>query len=189
MRHHDSLGNTIWAHHKPKRSPLEPAAQQIQQQDQAAQTKALGTAQDTLDQFEGPIQDSPYYKALVNTGTQATSNAYEGAKANTRARANAAGFGNPASGVTQGAEAGIENQEAKALSAVPNQAMEAAVAPALQASGQTAQMGEAQGNQGLGYFGDATNLEEEYQKRNTGFQNRLWDIGAGAVAGATHTGG
>jgi len=90
-------------------------------------------AQSTLSQFEGPVQQSPFYKALLTTGTEATSRAYENAKANTAARARAAGFGYEQP-VAQGAQSQMDAQEASALARVPQEATIAATQPALQAA-------------------------------------------------------
>ena len=74
MKHYDELGSIIWAHHKPKRSPVEGEAGKISEQDRAAQTAAYGRANATDANFEGKTQDTPYYKALVASSTDATSN-------------------------------------------------------------------------------------------------------------------
>lgn len=164
------------------RSPLEGQAQSISEQNRQQQATDYGTAQGTLSQFEGPVQDSPYYKSLVATGTDATSQAYESAKADQAAKARAAGFGYEQP-VTQGAESGVAAQEAGALARIPAQAEEAAAPLALQAAGETAGMGTALGSEGVGYFNDATTLEEQYQKQQQGFMSKLWDVGSGVAAG------
>lgn len=114
-----------------------------------AQSGLTKQAQGTLGQFEGPVQQSPFYKALLTQGTEGTSNAYNQARSNMRARANQAGFG-----YTQPVEQGGENQldaaEASSLARVPNEAMLEATGPALSAAGQTGAMGMGYGSQGAG---------------------------------------
>jgi len=171
-----------WERLKPSRSPLEGQANATSQQDQASATANENTAQGTLSQFEGPVQDSPYYKALVSSGEDATSQAYQNAEEATRANANQAGFGYEQP-VTQGAESAVQAQEASQLGQLPTQAMEAAAPLSMQAAGQTAGIGESQGQQGLGYFGDATSLEEQYQQMNQSFLNQLEGAGLGGLAG------
>lgn len=113
-----------------------------------AQSGLTKQAQGTLGQFEGPVQQSPFYKALLTQGTEGTSNAYNQARSNMRARANQAGFG-----YTQPVEQGGENQldaaEASSLARVPDEAMLEATGPALSAAGQTGQMGMGYGSQGV----------------------------------------
>jgi hypothetical protein len=131
----------------------------------------LAAAQGTYQNFEGPIQQSPFYKALYNTGVESTSSAYDAADAAMKARANAAGFGY-AQPVTQGAEGQLRSQEAEALARVPEQATLDTAPLALEAAqgsagvgrdvagiGQTyAGIGANQGQLGLGYF-DAANKD------------------------------
>jgi hypothetical protein len=166
---------------KPKRSPLENTATTTSQQEQKAGLANQATAQGTLGQFEGPVQQSPFYKALYNTGTEGVSNAYQNVLSNTRARAKAAGFGEQQP-VTQGAESQIESQEAKQLANVGPQATIAAGDKALQAAGETAGIGASQQGTGLGYMtGVSAPLEQQYQnqmnQRNQGLWNSLFKIG------------
>lgn len=179
MKHTDALGS-YRAHHKPKRSPLEAQNQSISAQDRATQTADYGAAQGTNAQFEGPVQNSPYYKALVASGTDATSNAYKDAEANTAARAREAGFGydtpigQAASRETQGAEAAAEAQ-------IPAQAMEKAAPLSLQASQDTAAMGTAAGQQGEEYQQQATGEENQYQQAMNAFKGKLLNAGVSAA--------
>lgn len=194
----DYSNNTRTEKHKPKRSPVEAAAQNISQQDRAGQASQYSTANDKLNsaqgtdaQFEGPTTSSPFYKSLLATSTDSTSNAYENAKASSTARAKSAGFGydSPigaaASRETTGAEAG-------ALAELPAKAMEATAPLQLQAAGQSiaganasGSMGTAMGNEATSYFGDAVNLENEYQQRRSKFASNLAKVSpiGGAIAG------
>lgn len=179
----DFSSNTKVEKHKPKRSPLEAPAQQQQQADVAGQTKAYGSANATDANFSGPTQDTPYYKSLVASSTDATSDAYESAKANSAAKAQQAGFGYD-SPIGQAASRETTNTEAAKLGQIPAQAAAVTAPLQLEAAGQQLQEGTALGQQSLGYENAAVNLEDEFQKRNSAFQNKLWDIGAGAAGGA-----
>lgn len=176
---------------KPKRGDVEQDARKASAEDRARSIKSQDTAQGTLSQFEGPVQDSPFYKALKTAGTEGTANAYQSAKSNVRARANAAGFGGP-SPVGQGAEAGVESEEAKAQARVPGEALTAATGPALSAASTTAGIGATQGGQGLGYMtGAAVPLEQQYQQQLAARRAAMWKAiqTAGAVGAAPFTGG
>lgn len=141
------------------------------------QGQLTDTAQGTLSQFEGPVQQSPFYKALLTTGIQDTSDAYQTARSNMRANANAAGFGYNQP-VTMGADNQLQAKEASALARVPQDAMIAATAPALTAAGDTAGMGMGYGTQGAGLLTNNT-------RNTTGLYNNL--LGA-AIQGAAGVG-
>lgn len=126
--------------------------------DQNLEEELTSGAQGTLSQFEGPVQNSPFYKALLSQGTEGISSAYNNAKSNMRARAAQSGFGysQPISG---GGEDQLTAREAGAQAELPREAMLAAAPEALQAAGETGRMGTAYGNQGVGYYGGAAGLE------------------------------
>lgn len=180
---YDFSSNTRLEKHKPKRSPVESESQNISAQDRAGQSAAYGNVNATDANFAGATKDTPYYKSLLATSTDATSNAYDSAKASSAERAKMARFGysQPAA---QGGQTEMEAKEAGALAELPAKAYAATAPLQLEAAGQQLSEGSALGGQGVAYHGQAIDLEQEYQKRNSGFQNRLWDIGAGAVAGA-----
>lgn len=187
-RHFDPV-TMVWAqdinkHKGPGRSPMEGQATGISEQQRADQGKAYGRAQSTLGQFEGPVDQSPFYKSLLKAGTEGTANAYASAKSNTAARAKTAGFGY-AQPVAQGAQDQIGSEEAKAQSRVPGEALTAATAPALAAAGQEAGMGTALGSTGSQYFGDAASMENAYQEaaaqRSAAMWGALAQVGSAAV--------
>lgn len=120
--------------------------------DLGKQGKLTDTAQGTFSQFEGPVAQSPFYKALLTTGIQNTSNAYQNARSNMRAKAAAAGFGY-AQPVTQGADNQMDAAEASDLARVPNEAMIAAAPLSMKAGEDTAGMGMGYGQQGSGMLG------------------------------------
>jgi hypothetical protein len=160
---------------KPKRSPTIGAGQSISAQDRAGQTSSYNKAQGTLDQFEGPVQSSPFYKALERTGVESTSNAYQGARANMRARANASGMGGANQPIEAGAEASMDRSEASSLADVPRKAAIEAAPLSLQAAGQSAGMGTALGSQGADYFKSVIPLEEQYQDQLFKQQQAMWN--------------
>lgn len=174
------------ARNKPSRSPVEGQVGSVAKQNQQQQGADYGKAQGTLDQFEGPVQQSPFYKSLLTTGTEGTSNAYQNVMTNTRARANQAGFGEQQP-VTQGAETQVAAQEAKDLAAQPNKALLEASEPALQAAGQTAGMGTQLGNEAVGYSGQQVDLEKQYQQQEQqwgqGLFNSLLGVGTDIATG------
>lgn len=133
-------------------------------------------AQGTLSQFEGPVQQSPFYKALLNTGIQSTSNAYSNARANMRQKANAAGFGY-SQPVAQGTDDQLQAEEASAMAQVPTNATIAATQPALTAAGQTGALGMGYGQQGSG-------LLNANAQQQGGLYNSLLNIGQGGIQGA-----
>lgn len=143
------------------------------------------TAQGTLGQFEGPVNQSPFYKAMLTTGIEGTSQAYDNARTNMKAKANAAGFGN-AQPVSQGVDNQIDAQEAGAMADVPRQALLSAAPLSMQAAGQTGSMGMGYGSQGSGYDQQAGTLEMQRKS----FLDRLNQVGqfvgnvGGGIAGA-----
>jgi hypothetical protein len=136
------------------------------------------TAQGTFSQFEGPVQNSPFYKALLTSGTEATTNAYDTAKANANARANQAGFGYNQP-IAQGAQNEINSRETSSLAALPREAMTATAPLALQAGQDTAQLGESQGQQALGWNQASQNWNNDaynMQSRRNGWLQNLQNV-------------
>ena len=184
---------TPWmaAHNKPKRSPVEGQVGKVAEQNRQQQTADYGKAQDTLSQFEGPVEKSGMYKALLRSGTEGTSNAYQNVLANTRARANQAGFGEQQP-ITQGAETQVGVQEAKDLAAQPGKAYLETVPTALSAASQTAGMGTELGREAEGYSGQQVDLEKQYQQQQAQFGSGLFnsllgvgmDVATGGLSGA-----
>lgn len=178
-------GQQKWAEQQAG-SPIPGGSTGIQSRDLSTQQGLTGAAQGTLSQFEGPVQQSPFYKALLNTGIQSTSNAYQNADTNLKRNAQAAGFGYNQP-VTQGAEDQLQSQEASALAAVPTQATEAAVQPALSAAGTTAGEAGTYGNQAVLYGAQALSANQQaaqLQAQRQAAQQSLWQSILGAGTGA-----
>ena len=142
------------------KSGQQKVAEQQTASDVAQSNDATKAAQGTFSQFEGPVQQSPFYKALLTTGIEDTSNAYQNAKANTTARARAAGFGYEQP-VTQGAQSQMDQAEASALARVPQNATIAATQPALTAAEGSAGLGLGLGNQAQGWNKSAYDMNRQ----------------------------
>lgn len=158
---------------KPKRSPVEDKVGTLSQQEQQTGMDNQATAQGTLSQFEGPVQNSPFYKALKTAGTESTADAYASAKSNTAARAKAAGFGSQQP-IAQGAQDQVGAEEAKAQAQVPGRALVQATGPALTAAGETAGIGASQTGAGVQYSGQEVDLEKQYQAQLAAQQQAMW---------------
>jgi hypothetical protein len=152
-------------------------------------TNLIGQSQQTLGQFEGPVQQSPFYKALLATGQDATAGAYQGAKAATAQRANAAGYGYEQP-VAQGAQAQESQAEAGAEAQLPAEAAEAAEAPAIAAANTTAGEAANENTTGANYYGTASNLAAQQAQETSSLWNSLLQIpgeAAGPISyGFTH---
>lgn len=168
---------------KPTRSPVEGRVGEVSATDQARSIASQDKAQGTLNQFEGPVQDSPFYKALKTAGTESTANAYANAKSNTMARAKAAGFGYEQP-VAAGAGDEVGAREAADQARVPGEALLKASGPALSAAGTTAGIGATQSGAGLGYSGQQVDLEKQYQEQLAAQQQAMWSALAQAGGAA-----
>lgn len=150
--------------------------------DQQQENSLTGTAQGSLSQFEGPVQNSPFYKALVSQGTEGISAAYNNARSNVADKAKMAGFGY-SSPAGQGGNAQLQAQQASSQAELPRNAMTEAAPMALQAAGETAGMGTAYGNQGANYYGSAAGLEGKRIGASQGMYGSLMNIGAQLAKG------
>lgn len=157
-------------------------------------------AQESLSQFEGPVDQTPFYKALLTSGIQATSNRYQDAARAARSRAVQAGYGysQPAAGVS---EDQVAAQGASELADQPGKAMERAAPVTLGAASETAGIGSSQAGEGLTGSAEATGslsgattanqsagtLQDMASKRKSGLFKTL--AGVGLLAAAPFTGG
>jgi hypothetical protein len=138
-----------------------------------AQEADLKKANGEYDQFIGSnMTNSPFYKSLVTSGTDATTSAYANAKSNVAARAGAAGFGygSPAA-QGGGAEAGM--QEAKAVGQIPVEAVQTAADYGLKAAAGIQGSAGQEGQQSLGYEDAATSLQNTRRTNNAAMMNAL----------------
>ena len=156
-----------------------------QNADTQQQQKLTDASQGTLSQFEGPVQNSPFYKALLTNGIENTSRAYDTARSNMRARANQAGFGYNQP-VAQGGENQVNAEETSALAKVPQTAMTEAAPLSLEAADQTGKMGMGYGNQALGWDQTAqgwNNSAYNMQKKRGSLFDTLFQSGMQAGTG------
>jgi hypothetical protein len=166
------------------KSPYQAPAAAVSTQQNAAGVANEGTAQGTLSQFEGPVQQSPFYKALLTSGLESTSNAYQNVQSKAKENAQRAGVGGGNQPAAQTNETAVGAQEAGALARVPGQAMVEATGPALEAAGQTGRMGQAQVGEGMGALRTANDIYGQDQQRKAALWKTLAGVGlnAGAVA-------
>lgn len=107
----------------------------------AAGNQALGDVSKSTSYFMGgDPSKTGLYRSLLTTGTDATNNAYNQAKAATRLHSNVSGFGY-ASPTGEASDTGIETARAGDLSKVPGQALQTAAGDELQAAGIEAGVG------------------------------------------------
>ena len=159
---------------KPKRSPVEQQGQDISKQDRTAQQGDYNSARSTTSQFSGPIDQSPFYKALYRTGTEGTSEAYNNARSNMRQRASAAGYGSQQP-VEQGAETQLDVKEGQDLAKVGPNSLVAATQPALESAQISSGMGTAEGSQGASYWNSTIPLEQQYQTQLAQRNQAMWN--------------
>lgn len=123
------------------------------------QTNVLNQADQEYSQFTGPnMTSSPFYKTLVTTGTDSTTSAYNKAKANMAAKANAAGFGYASPAAATG-DNQVEAQEASDVAKVPTQAVQTAADYGLRAAEGLQTTGAQEGQQSLGYEDAGVSLQ------------------------------
>ena len=183
MHNNPFYQNTKLEKHKPKPAPQQSTDETAAANARAGQAGAYKTANATDANFSGPTTSSPYYKSLLATGTDATTTAYNNAKATSAAKANAAGFGNAGQPVAEGANNEINAQESASLARLPAQAEEATAPLQLEAAGQQIGEGTALGGEAVGYSGQASNLAQAYMNARNSFYNNLINAGAGAATG------
>lgn len=172
------------------KKPPSPMIGMGQQASQTANKLGAGQEQAGVQGEQSFLQDpysSPFTKALMTTGRENLSNAYQNAASGVAQRARAAGFGyqQPA---TQGAQAGLQSQEAQAAAQIPMQSAIEAAPIVQQGYGDIAK--EGLGEQGIGadYFKSTVPLEQQYQGYSLGY-TPLWQRTAqsalqGAIAAA-----
>lgn len=165
--------------------------QQRETADLGQQKSLTGAAQGTLGQFEGPVDKSPFYQSLLRSGTQSTSNAYDAAKASMAQRSNQSGFGYNQP-VAQAGQGQVDTSEARALGAIPDEAMVAAAPLSMQAAGESGQLGMGYGSQALGFGGQNLQSNDQaakLQSRRSGLWNQLFGAGEEAFGMQPTSGG
>jgi hypothetical protein len=176
---YDFSRNTRLEKHTPKKGPEEQQSINQQEADQSTQNTAYGNVNSTDANFSGPTQNTPYYKSLVASTSDATSNSYQNAQANTAQAAQQAGFGQ-SSPIGQAASREVVGAEAAKQAQIPAQAMQQTAPLQLEAANQQLSEGTAAGQQGEGYENIAANQNTGYQDRRQAFNKQLWDTYQGA---------
>src|ERR1035441_5837279 len=130
------------------------------QQGQDAQ-KATGLADQVTannSQFNGPVQQTPYYKSLLQSGTSSTNAAYDNAARNLKQSMQGAGVSG-ASGAAAGNTAAMGAQRAGALGQVGTNAVQGATQMQQGANAQQLQTAGMFSGAGLGYYSGANQAE------------------------------
>ena len=74
-----------------QKSTAEKQGYQQSSADQAKTDQQTGIVNTNLDQYNGPVQNTPYYKSLLQAGTTSTNQAYDNATRNLKASMEGAG--------------------------------------------------------------------------------------------------
>jgi hypothetical protein len=135
-----------------------------------------------LDQFNGPVQGTPYYKSLLQSGTDSTNSAYNNATRNLKMSMEGAGVGG-ASGAVQGNTAAMGAQRAGDLAKVGPAATEGATNMQMQGNAQALQEAGMYSGAGLGYYSGASQAENA----RLASQGSMWEglLAAGMGAGSS----
>lgn len=129
-------------------------------------------------QFNGPVQSTPYYKSLLQSGTQSTNQAYDNASRNLKQSMEGAGVGG-ASGAAAGNNAAVGAQRAASLGQVGTQAVQGATQMQQQANSQQAQLAGMYSGAGLGYYSGANQAELQRLQNQGSLWNGLLQAGTG----------
>lgn len=129
-------------------------------------------------QFNGPVQQTPYYKSLLKTGTDSTNQAYDNATRNLKTSMEGAGVGG-SSGAVQGNNAAMGAQRAGSLGTVASSAVQGATQMQQNANAQQLQEAGMYSGAGLGYFGGANQDEQARLAGQGSLFNGLLQAGTG----------
>lgn len=129
-------------------------------------------------QFNGPVQNTPYYKSLLQAGTQSTNTAYDNASRNMKTSMEGAGVGG-SSGAVQGNNAALGAQRAGSLGQVQQGAIQGATNTQLQANQQSLQEAGMYSGAGLGYYSGANQDEQNQLAQQSSMWNGLLQAGTG----------
>jgi len=146
--------------------------------DQQKTDQQTGIVNANLDQYNGPVQNTPYYKSLLQAGTTSTNQAYDNATRNLKASMEGAGVSG-ASGAAAGTVAGAGAQRAGALGKVGTDATQAASEMQMRANAQRLQEAGMYSGAGLGYFSVASQAEKNRLNSQGSLFNSLLQAGAG----------
>ena len=129
-------------------------------------------------QFNGPVQQTPYYKSLLQSGTQSTNQAYDNSARNLKQSMEGAGVGG-SSGAAAGNNAAVGAQRASALGTVGTQAVQGATQMQQQANAQQLQQAGMYSGAGLGYYSGGNQAELQRLQQQGSLWNGLLQAGTG----------
>jgi hypothetical protein len=149
--------------------------------DQAQTNNLTNQVNQNNSQFNGPVQNTPYYKALLQQGTTSTNQAYDSASRNLKTSMEGAGVGG-SSGAAAGNNAAMASQRASTLSQVQPSATTNATNMQMNANQQSLQEAGMYSGAGLGYFGGANQDEQNALQRQSSMYAGLLQAGMGAAS-------
>jgi len=147
--------------------------------DQQQTQQLTGQVNQNNAQFNGPVQNSPYYKSLLQSGTQSTNSAYDAATRNMKASMESAGVPG-SSGVAQGNNEAMQAQRAGALGTVGTSAIQGATQMQQNANAQALQEAGMYSGAGLGYYSGANQAQIAQNQAQSSMWNGLLQAGIGA---------
>jgi hypothetical protein len=152
-------------------------------QDQQATNQLAGNVTANNNQFNGPVQQTPYYKSLLQQGTTSTNQAYDNASRNMRASMEGAGVSG-ASAASAGNNEAMGAQRAAALGTVGTSATQAATQTQLQSNAQQLQEAGMYSGAGLGYYSGGNQAEQNQLNQQGSMWNALLKAGVGVGTAA-----
>ena len=150
--------------------------QSTQQQNRANSLGDQVTANNS--QYNGPVTSTPYYKSLLQSGTQSTNQSYDNASRNLKQSMEGAGVGG-ASGAAQGNNAAMGAQRASTLGQVGTNAIQGASQMQMNANSQQLQQAGMDSGAAQGYFSGANQAELARLQQQGSLYNGLLQAGTG----------
>lgn len=174
----------------PSKTAAETTGYQTQSDLQKRSTGAIDQVTANNGQFNGPVQDTAYYKSMLAAGTDSTNAAYDAASRNVKLASAGAGVGG-SSGATQGNVAATEAQRASDLGKVQQGAISDTTDKQLTANGQQLQGAATEQSGATSALDEASQAEIARMKQGSLWSNLLMaGVGqAGSLAKAFAGGG
>ena len=129
-------------------------------------------------QFNGPVNQTPYYKSLLQQGTTSTNQAYDAASRNLRSSMEGAGVSG-SSGAAAGNSAALGAARAGSLGTVGTSATQGATQMQQNANAQESQLAGMFSGAGLGYYSGANQAEQNQLQQQGSLWNGLLQAGTG----------
>jgi hypothetical protein len=146
--------------------------------DQAKTDSLTNQVNQNNSQFNGPVESTPYYKSLLQSGTTSTNQAYDNASRNMKQSMEGAGVSG-ASRVAAGNNGAIGASRAAALGTVGTSAVQGATQMQQQANAQSLQEAGMYSGAGLGYYSGANQAELAQLQQQGSMWNGLLQAGTG----------